>query len=101
MSDGILEQTSAIAFQGSIKATLDCVTSFSQTDFHPDLKAFDVPTLVVHSDDDQVVPIKTTGALAAKEIAGAELKVYPGAPHALVFTHKDRLTADLLEFLGR
>jgi non-heme chloroperoxidase len=101
VSDGILNQTANIALQGSIKATVDCVTSFSETDFRPDLKRFDVPTLVIHSDDDQVVPIATTGALAAKMIEGAELKIYPGAPHALVFTHKDRLNADLLAFLGR
>lgn len=99
VSKGILAQTLQIALLASIKATVDCVTAFSETDFFADLKKFDVPTLVVHGDDDQVVPFEATGKLAAEAIAGAELKVYAGAPHALPFTHKQRLNADLLAFV--
>ncbi|MFT8421812.1 MAG: alpha/beta hydrolase [Gluconacetobacter sp.] len=97
VSDGVLEQTLQIALQASLKATLDCVTSFSETDFHPDMATIDVPTLVIHGDDDQVVPLDATGALA-KLIANATLTVYDGAPHGFVVTHDARLKADLLAF---
>ena len=98
VSDGVLEQTLQIALQASLKATLDCVTSFSETDFHPDMATIDVPTLVIHGDDDQVVPLDATGALAAKMIANATLTIYDGAPHGFVVTHDARLKADLLAF---
>ncbi|PTQ07477.1 alpha/beta hydrolase [Sphingomonas oleivorans] len=98
-SKSVLAQTLQIALAGSIKATFDCVGAFSETDFRPDMKAFTIPTLVVHGDDDQVVPLEATGRLAHELIPGSELKVYPGAPHALVFTHKDQFNADLLAFL--
>lgn len=76
-----------------------CVKAFSETDFTEDLKRFDVPTLIVHGDDDQIVPFGISGALSAKLVKGAILKVYPGAPHGLPVTHKDQLNADLLEFI--
>ena len=98
VSAGILAQTLQIALAGSIKATYDCVAAFSETDFRPDMKAFTMPTLVIHGDADQVVPFEATGKLAHAMIPGSELKLYSGAPHALVVTHKDRYNADLLAF---
>lgn len=80
------------------KSALDCIKAFSETDFTEDLKKFDVPTLILHGDDDQIVPIGAAAHSSAKLVAGAKLKVYPGAPHGLTDTHKDQLNADLLEF---
>ncbi|GAB2987054.1 alpha/beta fold hydrolase [Saccharothrix stipae] len=77
----------------------ECIAAFSATDFRPDLAKFDVPTLVVHGDDDQVVPFEVGGQASAGLIEGARLVVYPGAPHGITDTHKERLGADLLDFL--
>lgn len=99
VSQGVFEQTLQIALTASIKGTIDCVTAFSETDFRPDMARIDVPTLVIHGDDDQVVPFEATGKLAHEMIAGSTLKLYPGAPHAFALTHKDQLNADLLSFL--
>jgi non-heme chloroperoxidase len=85
--------------QAGHKNTLDCIKAFSETDFTEDLKKFDVPTLIVHGDDDQIVPIGAAALAAAKLIKNATLKVYPGAPHGLTDTHKDQLNTDLLAFL--
>ncbi|WEK08035.1 MAG: alpha/beta hydrolase [Candidatus Pseudomonas colombiensis] len=81
------------------KNAYDCIAAFSTTDFTEDLLKFDVPTLVVHGDDDQIVPIETSGIASAKLVKGAKLLVYPGAPHGLTDTHKERLNADLLAFI--
>lgn len=81
------------------KATHDCIKAFSETDFTEDLKRFDMPTLIVHGDDDQVVPIAAAGQASAKLVKNAKLVVYAGAPHGLTDTHKDQLNADLLAFL--
>ncbi|MCC3574156.1 MAG: alpha/beta hydrolase [Microcoleus sp. PH2017_40_RAT_O_B] len=81
------------------KNTFDCIKAFSETDFTEDLKKFDVPTLIVHGDDDQIVPIGAAAIAGAKLVKNATLKVYPGAPHGLTDTHKDRLNSDLLSFL--
>ena len=81
------------------KNTLDCIKAFSETDFTEDLKKFDVPTLIVHGDDDQIVPIKASGLASARIVRNSVLKVYPGAPHGLADTHKDQLNADLLAFI--
>ncbi|MDF1502751.1 alpha/beta hydrolase [Roseisolibacter sp. H3M3-2] len=83
----------------SHKAQLDCIRAFSETDFTEDLKRFDVPTLIVHGDDDQIVPIGAAGLASAKLVPHATLKVYAGAPHGITDTHKDELSADLLAFL--
>ncbi|WDZ95881.1 alpha/beta hydrolase [Herbaspirillum sp. WKF16] len=99
VSPGVLAQTFNIAMLASLKGTLDCVTAFSETDFRADMKKFDIPTLVIHGDDDQVVPAEVTGKLAAAMVPGAQFKLYGGAPHALCFTHKDQLNEDLLAFL--
>jgi non-heme chloroperoxidase len=82
------------------KNTYDSIAAFSATDFRGDLKKFDVPTLVIHGDDDQIVPIDASGRASAALIKGARLIVYPGAPHGLADTHKDRLNQDLLEFIS-
>ena len=82
------------------KGTYDCIKAFSETDFTEDLKKIDVPTLIVHGDDDQIVPIGAAALRAAKLVRNSTLTIYPGAPHGLADTHKDQLNADLLEFLG-
>lgn len=99
VSQGSLDWNLFLGMQASLKGTLDCVTAFSETDFRADLKAFDIPTLVIHGDDDQIVPFELSGQLAAKAIKGASLEIYKGAPHGLFITHKVQLNADLLAFL--
>lgn len=89
----------AQGMQAGAKNTYDSIAAFSATDFRADLKKFNVPTLVIHGDDDQIVPIDVAGRMSAKLIPGAKLLVYPGAPHGLTDTHKDRVNADLLAFL--
>ena len=83
------------------KAVIDCIKAFSETDFTEDLKKMDVPTLVLHGDDDQIVPIADSALLAAKLVKGATLKVIPGAPHGLCSTLKEQVNAELLAFLQR
>jgi non-heme chloroperoxidase len=85
--------------QANLKALHDCIAAFSETDTTGDLKQFDVPTLVIQGDDDQIVPMPNTGAVTAKLVPGAQFKVYAGAPHGLCSTHKDRVNADLLAFI--
>jgi non-heme chloroperoxidase len=80
------------------KAVFDCIKAFSETDFTEDLKKFDVPTLILHGDDDQIVPIGAAAMLSAKLVKGATLKVYPGAPHGMCSTLKDQVNAELLAF---
>ena len=99
VSQGLIDSFWAAGMQAGHKATHDCIKAFSETDFTEDLKKFDVPTLVVHGDDDQIVPIDASGRAAAKLVKGSKLIVYPGAPHGLADTHKDRLNADLLAFV--
>jgi non-heme chloroperoxidase len=77
----------------------ECIKAFSETDFTEDLKKFDVPTLILHGDDDQIVPIVAAGLLSAKIVKGATLKIYPGFPHGMCSTQKDQINADLFEFL--
>jgi non-heme chloroperoxidase len=84
---------------GGHKNTYECIQAFSETDFTEDLKKFDVPTLVIHGDDDQVVPIDAAGRASARIVKNAKLIVYSGAPHGITDTHKDRLNEDLLAFL--
>jgi non-heme chloroperoxidase len=80
------------------KAAYDCIKAFSETDFTEDLKKFDVPTLILHGDDDQIVPIVAAGLLSSKIVKGAVLKVYPGFPHGMCSTEKNVINADLLAF---
>jgi non-heme chloroperoxidase len=97
-SQGIIQAWYAQGMQGGFKNTYDSIKAFSETDFREDLKKFDKPTLVIHGDDDQIVPIKAAGIASAKIVKGARLLVYPGAPHGLTDTHKDKFHADFLAF---
>ncbi len=99
VSQGMIDSFWRQGMQAGHKNTFDCIKAFSETDFTDDLKKFDVPTLIVHGDDDQIVPIGTSALLSAKLIKNATLKIYPGAPHGLADTHKDQLNNDLLAFI--
>jgi non-heme chloroperoxidase len=99
-SRGIRDAFWLQAMQSGHRNALECIAAFSATDFRLDLARIDVPTLVIHGDDDQVVPFEVGGKASAARIAGAELKVYAGAPHGLTDTHKEDLSADLLAFLS-
>ncbi|HBZ47501.1 MAG TPA: alpha/beta hydrolase, partial [Stenotrophomonas sp.] len=98
-NQALIDSWRAQGMLGGIKNTYDSVAAFSATDFREDLKRFNVPTLIIHGDDDQVVPIDVGGRMSAKQIKGAKLIVYPGAPHGLTETHKDKVNQDLLAFL--
>ena len=82
-----------------LKPAYDCIKAFSETDFTEDLKAIKVPTLILHGDADQIVPIVDSARISVELVQGAKLKVYPGAPHGMCSTHKDEINRDLLEFL--
>jgi non-heme chloroperoxidase len=99
VSDGVREAFWRMSMQGSLKAELDCIKAFSETDFTKDLEKFNVPTLILHGDDDQIVPIGAAAMLSSKIVKNAKLKVYPGAPHGMPTTLKDQINADLLAFL--
>ena len=99
VSDGLRESFWLQGMLCGYPAAYDCVKAFSETDLAEDLKRFDIPTLIVHGDDDQIVPIQAAALKSVKLVKGAELKIYKGAPHGLPSTMKDRLNADLLEFI--
>ena len=96
---GILDQFWLWSMQAGLKNAYESIKAFSETDFTEDLKKFDVPTLVMHGEDDQIVPVKDAAKKSARLIKGAKEIYYPGAPHVLTATHQDRLNADLLSFL--
>ncbi len=98
---GLIQSFWVQGMQAGHKNTYDSIAAFSATDFRDDLKKFDVPTLVIHGDDDQIVPIDSSGKASAALIKNAELIIYPGAPHGLTDTHKDRLNQDLLNFISK
>ena len=100
VSQGLRDSFWLQGMQAGFKAVVDCIKAFSETDFTDDLNKFDVPTLIMHGDDDQIVPIDASALLSAKIIKGATLKIYPGAPHGMCSTHKDRISADLLAFFN-
>jgi non-heme chloroperoxidase len=99
LSQGMVDTFWMQGMMGSHKGTYDCIKAFSETDFTDDLKKFDVPTLVIHGEDDQIVPIGAAGRMSAKLVKGATLKVYPGGAHGLTDTAKEQLNADLLAFI--
>jgi non-heme chloroperoxidase len=99
VSQGLRDSFWLQAMEGSLKAEVDCIKAFSETDFTEDLKKLDRPTLIIHGDEDQIVPIGAAGLASAKIVKNARLEVYKGAPHGLPATHKERLNADLLSFL--
>ncbi len=98
VSEGLRDSFWLQGMQAGLKGVVDCIKAFSETDFTQDLKKFDVPTLILHGDDDQIVPIGASAMLSSKIVKGSTLKVYPGAPHGLPSTHKDQVNADLLAF---
>ncbi len=100
VSQGVRDAFWFQGMQGSLKNELECIKAFSETDFTEDLKKFDVPTLILHGDDDQIVPIVASALASSRLVKNATLKIYEGAPHGLADTHKDQLNADLLAFLG-
>jgi len=100
VSQGMIDAFWRQGMQAGHKNAFDCIKAFSDTDFTADLKKFDMPTLIVHGDDDQIVPIGAAALLSAKLVEQSILKVYAGAPHGLAETHKERLNDDLLAFLG-
>lgn len=99
VSQGVIDAFWLQGMLGSLKGQLDCIKQFSETDFTADLKKIDVPTLVLHGDDDQIVPIADSALLAAKLVKNSTLKVVPGAPHGMCVTLADKVNAELLEFL--
>ncbi len=99
VSQGVRDAFWFQGMQGGLKNELDCIEAFSETDFTEDLEKFDVPTLIIHGDDDQIVPIEASALRTSKLIKDATLKIYAGAPHGIADTHKDQLNADLLAFL--
>jgi len=99
VSKGLRDSFWLQAMDSGFIGVLDCIKAFSETDFTADLKKFDVPTLILHGDDDQIVPIANSAQLTAKLVHGATLKVYPGASHGLCSTHKNEVNADLLAFI--
>jgi len=99
VSQGMIDSFWRQGMEAGHKNALDCIKAFSETDFTEDLEKFDVPTLIVHGDDDQIVPIDAAGRSSAKIVKRATLKVYPGAPHGITDTHKEQLNADLLAFV--
>jgi non-heme chloroperoxidase len=99
ISEGIREHWWLQGMMGGMKAHYDCIKAFSETDFTEDLKKIDIPTLIMHGDDDQIVPIGAAAMLSSKIVKNATLKVYPGFPHGMATTHADVINPDLLAFI--
>jgi non-heme chloroperoxidase len=99
ISEGVRENFWYQGMQGGIKGAYDCIKAFSETDFTEDLKKIDIPVLVLHGDDDQIVPYQDAGVLTAKIVKNATLKIYPGFPHGMCTTEADTINKDLLDFI--
>ena len=99
VSQGVIDAFWIRGMQAGNKNAYDCIKAFSETDFTADLQKFDIPTLIIHGDDDQIVPIEAAALRSSQLIKSSTLKIYAGAPHGLADTHKDQLNADLLAFL--
>jgi non-heme chloroperoxidase len=99
VSQGVRDSFWLQGMMAGFPAAYDCIKAFSETDLTEDLKQFDVPTLILHGDDDQIVPIGASALMSAKIVKGATLKVLPGLPHGMCTTHKDRINAELLAFV--
>jgi non-heme chloroperoxidase len=99
VSQGLQDSFWLQGMQAGFKAVYDCIRAFSESDFRADLEKIDVPTLFMHGDDDQIVPVGISAIPASKIVKGSELKRYPGLPHGMCSTHKDQVNADLLAFL--
>lgn len=100
VSQPILDWMQMLALHGSLRATVECMKAFSTTDFREDVLKINIPTLVIHGDSDETVPIEPTGKQAANTIANAKFIIYEGEPHGLFITQKERLTQDLLDFIS-
>ncbi|QCP53638.1 alpha/beta hydrolase [Trinickia violacea] len=98
-SQGLIQDFWRQGMQGSIKGQYECIKQFSEVDYTEDLKKIDVPTLILHGDDDQIVPIDDSAKLSAKIVKNATLKIYAGAPHGMCSTHAEKVNEDLLAFL--
>jgi non-heme chloroperoxidase len=99
LSQGVRDSFWMQSMQSGFKSALDCIKAFSETDFTDDLKSFDVPTLIMHGDDDQIVPIGASAMRSSQLVKGARLKVYPGFSHGMCTINKDQINADLLAFI--
>ena len=99
VSQGVRDAFWFQGMQGSLRSELACIKAFSETDFTEDLRRFDVPTLILHGDDDQIVPIGDSALISSKIVRGSTLKVYPGSSHGMCTVEKDRVNAELLSFL--
>jgi len=99
VSQGLRDSFWLQGMQAGFKAVYDCIKAFSETDLTEDVKKFDIPTLILHGNDDQIVPIEISGMRTAKMIPGAQLKIYEGAPHGMCSTMKDQINSDLLTFI--
>jgi non-heme chloroperoxidase len=100
VSQGVIDSFWVQGMAGAIKGLYDCIKQFSEVDYTEDLKKIDVPTLVLHGDDDQIVPIDAAGRQTAKIVKNTTLKVYPGGQHGMCTVEADKVNADLLEFIG-
>jgi non-heme chloroperoxidase len=98
VSQGLRDSFWLQGMQAGFRGVIECIKAFSETDFTKDLEKFDVPTLILHGDDDQIVPIGASALLSSKIVTGATLKIYPGAPHGMCSTLKNQINEDLLEF---
>ena len=101
ISQGLRDSFWLQGMLAGFNAVFDCIKAFSETDFTEDLKRFDVPTFILHGDDDQIVPIGASAMLSSKMVKGSTLKIIPGAPHGMCSTLKDQVNRELLEFLGQ
>ena len=99
VSQGVLDQFWTWSMQSGLKSAYECIEAFSETDFTDDLATFDVPTLVLHGEDDQIVPVRDSAMKSARLIKDAKDIYYPGAPHGITATHQDEVNAELLAFL--
>jgi non-heme chloroperoxidase len=99
LSEGVRDSFWLQGMMGGLKGLLDSIREFSEVDYTADLRKIDVPTLILHGDDDQIVPIGAAGLMSAKIVRNAKLKVYPGGSHGLPITHQDEINTDLLEFI--
>ena len=99
VSRGLIDNWWRQGMMGGVKAQYDCIKAFSETDFTEDLKAIEVPVMIMHGEDDQIVPIDSTARLAIKLVQRGTLKTYPGLSHGMAATHPDVINADLLEFI--
>ena len=99
MSEGLKDNWWRQGMMGSLQSQYECIKAFSETDFTEDLKKIDIPVLVMHGDDDQIVPIADSALLSSKLLKNGTLKVYKGLPHGMCATHPDVINPDLLEFI--